>query len=29
MKVRKWYIRETIETQQWTVEAQEEGESLL
>ena len=29
MKLRKWYIRETIETQQRTVEAQEEGESLL
>ena len=29
MKLRKWYIRETIETQQQTVEAQEEEESLL
>ena len=33
-KLRKWYIRETIETQQWTVEqwtveAQEEGEFQL
>ena len=29
MKLRKWYIWETIETQQQTVEAQEEEESLL